>query len=87
MMNQLKKLMLFRLLTPVIQFQKSGYNTKIAEIEKKLLGHDHDKYITTQEYNKLTTEKCTARLTQAKLETKADMAGFVKKADEIILMK
>ena len=41
-------------------------------------------------YNKLTTEKCTARLTQAKLETKADMAGFVKKGrwnnfDEIII--
>ena len=31
---------------------KADYNTKIAEIEKKTLDHDHnDKYITTQEFN------------------------------------
>ena len=27
---------------------KSPYGTKIGEIEKKILDHDHDKYITTQ---------------------------------------
>ena len=34
--------------------KKTDYNTKISEIEKKITDHDHDKYITTQEFNKLT---------------------------------
>ena len=53
-MNQLKKLMLFRLLILVIQSKKTDYDTKIGEIEKKILDHNHTKYITTQELNKLT---------------------------------
>ena len=37
--------------------KKTDYNTKIAEIEKKL-DHDHsNKYITTQEFNNLTAKK------------------------------
>ena len=28
---------------------KDDYKTKIREVEKKILHHDHDKYITTQE--------------------------------------
>ena len=38
------------------------YNTKINEIEKKIIDHDHDKCITTPEFNKLTSEKFAARL-------------------------
>ena len=34
--------------------------------------HDHDKYITTSKFNKLTTENFAARLTQAHLVTKTD---------------
>ena len=35
--------------------KKTDYNTKISEIENKITtDHDHDKYITTQEFNKLT---------------------------------
>ena len=41
-------------------------------IEKKILDHDHDKYITTQEFNKLTADNFAARLVQANLATKAD---------------
>ena len=33
--------------------KKADYDTKITEIEKKLTGHDHDKYITTPEFNTL----------------------------------
>ena len=29
--------------------------------------HDHDKYITTSEFNKLTAENLTAKLAQASL--------------------
>ena len=36
-------------------------NTKVSEIENKIANnHDHDKYITTQEFNKLTAENFTA---------------------------
>ena len=34
--------------------RKIDYNTKINEIEKKITNHDHDKYISTEEFNKLT---------------------------------
>ena len=36
----------------VIESKKTGYNTKISDIENNITtGHDHDKYITTQEFN------------------------------------
>ena len=33
--------------------KKTDYDTKITEIEKKLTDHNHDKYITTLEFNKM----------------------------------
>ena len=45
------------------------------------VNHDHDKYITTQEFNKLTSESFTERLKQANLASKNDIADFVKKTD------
>ena len=50
-------------------------------IKLLLTDHDHDKYITTQEFNKLTSENFTARLKQANLGSKNDIANFVKKTD------
>ena len=42
--------------------KKAGYDTKIGKIEIKIIDHDHDnKYITTQELNKLTLENFAAR--------------------------
>ena len=35
--------------------------------------------ITTQEFNRLTSENCTERLRQANLASKNDIATFVKK--------
>ena len=56
------------------------YSTKISEIENKITtDHDHDKYITTQEFNRLTSENFTARLKQANLASKNDIVNFVKK--------
>ena len=49
--------------------KKTDYNTKI---ENKITNHNHDKYITTPEFNKLTTENFNARLEQANLITKID---------------
>ena len=52
--------------------KKTDYDTKISELEKKLTDLNHDKYITTPEFNKLTAENFAARLAQANLITKAD---------------
>ena len=56
------------------------YNTKISEIENKIItDHDHDKYITTPEFNRLTSKNFTARLKQANLASKSDVVNFVKR--------
>ena len=52
--------------------KKIDYNTKVTETKKKLTDHKHDEYITTPEFNKLTTENFAARLKQANLVTKTD---------------
>ena len=52
--------------------KKTDYNTKISDIENKITDHNHDKYITTSEFNKLTTENFNARLAQEYLTAKTD---------------
>ena len=52
--------------------KKPDHNTKNTEIEKKLIDHNHDKYITTPEFNTLAGDDFNARLAQANLITKAD---------------
>ena len=52
--------------------KKTNYNTKITEIEKKLTDHNHDKYITTPEFNTLAADVFNARLAPANLITKTD---------------
>ena len=36
--------------------KKTDYNTKISKTESKVNDHNHDEYITTSEFNKLTAE-------------------------------
>ena len=52
--------------------KKTEYNTKITDIENKLNNHNHDKYITTPEFNTLATDVFNAKLTQANLIPKKD---------------
>ena len=52
---------------------KTDYNTKVTEIENKLNNHNHDKYITTPEFNTLAADGFNARLVQANLVTKTDI--------------
>ena len=47
------------------------FNTKISEVENKI--PNHDKYITTSEFNKLAAKNFTARLKQANVVTKTDI--------------
>ena len=53
--------------------KKTYYDTKVTEIEKKLTDHNHDKYITTTEFNKLATDAVNARIAQANLVKKTDI--------------
>ena len=52
--------------------KKTDHDTKIREIEKKVADHNHDKYITTPEFNKFTAKIFAARLAQANLIAKTD---------------
>ena len=47
--------------------KKTDYNTKISELEKKLTNHNHDKYITTPEFNTVAASVFNAKLVQANL--------------------
>ena len=52
--------------------KKTDKDTKITEIEKKLSDHNHDKYITTPDFNTLAAGVFNARLAKANLVTKTD---------------
>ena len=52
--------------------KRTDYDTKLTEIEKKLIDNNYDKYITTPEFNKLSTNVFNARLAQENLTTKTD---------------
>ena len=54
----------------IILVKKADYDAKLLDIERKVNYHDHDNYITTSEFNKVTTENFAARLTQGSLLTK-----------------
>ena len=66
-------------LTPSISnlVKKTDYDTKFTEIEKKLTDLNHDKYITTTEFNKLATDAVNARIVQANLVKKTDFDNKV----------
>ena len=59
--------------------KKTDYNTKITEIEKKLTDDNHDKYITTPEFNNLVGDVFNARLAQANLIRKTDFDAKLQK--------
>ena len=52
--------------------KKANYETKISDIEKKITDHDHDKYITTSEFNTMVANVFNSRLAQANVITKTD---------------
>ena len=63
----------------MLEIKKTDYDSKISAIENKFTtDHDHDKYVSTQKFNKLTSENFTARLAQAYLASKSDIANLVK---------
>ena len=64
--------------------KKTDYNTKITEIEKKLTDHDHDKYITTSEFNTLAAAVFDIGLKRANLVTKANFDDKLKSLNQNI---
>ena len=68
--------------------KKTDCNTKVSEIEMKITDHNHDKYITTPEFNNLAAGVFIARLARANLIAKADFDAKLKKIrDRVTLNK
>ena len=67
--------------TPDVSSLVVDYEIKVTEIEKELTGHNHDKYITTPEFNTLAAGIFNARLAQANLVSKADFDNKVSSLD------
>ena len=63
---------------------KTDYDTKISEIEKKLTDHNHNKYITTPEFNTLAADVFNARFAQANLITKTDFDAKLSRLNKKI---
>ena len=69
-------------------YSRKQINAKIPDIEKTVADHDHDQYITTSEFNKLTAENFKARFAQADLVTKTDFDSRLRKINtELITNK
>ena len=59
--------------------KKTDYNTKISEIENKVNDHNHDKYITTPEFNTMAADIFKATLAaQTDLIRKPDFDSKLK---------
>ena len=69
----------------IIQLEKIDYSTKVHETEKKLLDHNHDKYITTPEFDKLTAEIFAARFVQANSVAKTNIDNKLTNLNEKII--
>ena len=70
--------MLFKLLILVIKSKKVIITQQLKKL-KKVTDLDHsNKYITTEEFNKLMSQNFAARLAQANLASKNGIAALVK---------
>ena len=66
----------------LVVLSKIQNKTKIYQIDNITpTNHDHNKYINTQEFNKLISENFTAISGQANLAGKNYIAALVKEAD------
>ena len=62
--------------------KKTDYNTKISEIENKVSDNNHDKYITTLEFNILAARVFNARLAGTNLVIKTGFDTELKKISD-----
>ena len=59
---------------------------KLVNLKKKLTDHNHDKYIKTPEFIKVTAENLAARLAQANLIIKTDFDGKLSSLNRKIIL-
>ena len=64
--------MKIKCLALAVWLKKTEYDTKVTEIENKLNNHNHDKCITTPEFNSLAADAFNARLVRVNLVSKTD---------------
>ena len=64
--------------------KKTDYDTNISAIEKKISDHNHDKYITTLEFNNLAAWVFTARLAETNLVAKTDFGDKLQELNKTI---
>ena len=60
-------------------FKKADYHAEINKIEKKIIDHNHYKYITIPEFNKFTKEILDYISKGANLASKSDIANLINK--------
>ena len=65
--------------------KKQIMTQKLLKLKKKLTDHDHDKYITTPEFNNLEARVFTARLAQASLIAKTYCDDKLKDLNQNII--
>ena len=73
-----KKVNAIQIINTSDSVKKADYYTKIEEIENKIPGHE--KYVTTNDFNKFLGTIFDERLKQAKLATGNDLNTVVKRA-------
>ena len=71
----------------VIQSKKLTTEQKLVNLKTITTDHHYNKYITTPEFNKLTSENFIATLAKASLASKNDIANLLKKTDFDIKLK
>ena len=71
----------------VIQSKKLTTEQKLVNLKTVTTDHHYNKYITTQEFNKLTSENFIATLAKASLASKNDIANLLKKTNFDIKLK
>ena len=64
----------------VVRLKKTD-NTKVTDSNNNLNNHNHDKYITTPEFNALAADVFNARLAQANLVAKTDFDNTISSLD------
>ena len=65
---------------------KSRYNTKIRKIGKKVTDHNHDKYITSPEFNNLIAKLFAGRLAQGNLIIKTALIKVLAQIKQIMYL-
>ena len=73
----------------VVLLKKTSYNTKVTETENRLdNNNNHDRHVTTPEFNDLTADVFNIKLAQTNLVTKIDFdTKFLQIKQNVFLLK